>query len=108
MPLIHEDRLLPADPATRSVAKRLFAQVGELPIVAPHGHTEPRWYAENAPFPDPARLFVIPDHYIFRMLYSQGVKLEELGIARKDGGKSDHRICNFSDKDATIYDLVYG
>jgi glucuronate isomerase len=59
--------------------------VRDLPIVSPHGHTDPRWYAENAPFPDPARLFVTPDHYIFRMLYSQGVTLEEMGIPRKDG-----------------------
>jgi glucuronate isomerase len=83
--LIHEDRLFPADPSTRAVARRLFAHVRDLPIVSPHGHTDPRWYAENAPFPDPARLFVVPDHYIFRMLYSQGVRLENLGIRRRDG-----------------------
>ena len=58
--LIHEDRLLPADPATRAVARRLYGEVRDLPIVSPHGHTDPRWYAEDAPFPDPARLFVVP------------------------------------------------
>ncbi|HEX8165952.1 MAG TPA: glucuronate isomerase [Beijerinckiaceae bacterium] len=84
--IIHEDRLFPADPATRAVARRLYEPVRHLPIVSPHGHTDPRWYAENEPFPDPARLFVVPDHYIFRMLYSQGVRLEELGIRRRDGG----------------------
>ena len=84
-PLIYADRLFPADFATRAVARRLYAEVRDLPIVSPHGHTDPRWYAENAPFPDPARLFVTPDHYIFRMLYSQGVTLEEMGIPRKDG-----------------------
>jgi glucuronate isomerase len=84
--LIHEDRLFPADPSTRSVARRLYGHVRDLPIVSPHGHTDPRWYAENQAFPDPARLFVVPDHYIFRMLYSQGIPLEDLGIARKDGG----------------------
>src|SRR6185295_546616 len=63
----------------------LYAEVRDLPIVSPHGHTDPRWYAEDAPFPDPARLFVTPDHYIFRMLYSQGVALEDLGIPRRDG-----------------------
>ena len=83
--LIHEDRLLPADPATRAVAKRLFGQVRDLPIIAPHGHTDPRWYAENEPFPDPAQLLIVPDHYIFRMLYSQGVKLEDLGIPPLNG-----------------------
>src|ERR1041384_8045873 len=76
-PLIHIDRLFPADLASRTIARRLYADVRDLPIVSPHGHTDPRWYAENAPFADPARLFVIPDHYIFRMLYSQGVTLEE-------------------------------
>jgi glucuronate isomerase len=83
--LIHEDRLFPADPATRAVARRLYEHVQHLPIVSPHGHTDPRWYAENEPFPDPAGLFVVPDHYIFRMLYSQGVALEDLGIPRRDG-----------------------
>jgi glucuronate isomerase len=83
--LIHPDRLFPVDPAGREVARRLYAQVRDLPIVSPHGHTDPRWYAENEPFPDPATLFVIPDHYVFRMLYSQGILLEELGIPTKDG-----------------------
>ncbi|HEX2135391.1 MAG TPA: glucuronate isomerase [Microvirga sp.] len=83
--LIHEDRLFPADPSTRAIARRLYAEVRDLPIVSPHGHTDPRWYAEDRPFADPARLFVVPDHYIFRMLYSQGVRLEDLGIGRRDG-----------------------
>lgn len=85
MPL-HPDRLLPPDPATRAIARRLYDGVKALPIVSPHGHTDPAWYADNAPFPDPATLFVKPDHYIFRMLYSQGVKLEALGLERLDGG----------------------
>lgn len=80
------DRLFPADADTRAVARRLYAEVTSLPIVSPHGHTDPRWYAEDAPFPDPATLLIKPDHYIFRMLYSQGVRLEDLGIPRQDGG----------------------
>ena len=84
--LIHEDRLFPPDPSARGVARRLYEHVRDLPIVSPHGHTDPRWYAEDQPFADPARLFVVPDHYIFRMLYSQGVKLEDLGLRRRDGG----------------------
>jgi glucuronate isomerase len=87
MPLLHPDRLLPADSGTRAVARRLYEAVAHLPIVSPHGHTDPRWYADNEPFPDPATLFVKPDHYIFRMLFSQGVRLEELGIPRRDGGR---------------------
>ncbi len=84
MPL-HQDRLFPADPATRAVARQLFATVEKLPILSPHGHTDPRWYALNEAFPDPATLLIQPDHYIFRMLYSQGIALEALGIPRKDG-----------------------
>jgi glucuronate isomerase len=87
--LIHEDRLFPADPSTRGVARRLYEQVRDLAIVSPHGHTDPRWYAENQPFADPARLFVVPDHYIFRMLYSQGVKLQDLGVRPRDGGPAE-------------------
>ena len=86
MALLSEDRLLPADPATRSLARALYADVAGLPIVSPHGHTDPRWYAENEPFPDPAQLIVVPDHYVFRMLYSQGVPLERLGVPRAGGG----------------------
>jgi glucuronate isomerase len=86
MPLLHPDRLLPPDPDARAVARRLYEGVRGLPIVSPHGHTDPRWYAEDQAFRNPASLFVTPDHYVFRMLYSQGVPLEALGIPRRDGG----------------------
>ncbi|HEY0525290.1 MAG TPA: glucuronate isomerase [Stellaceae bacterium] len=84
--MLHPDRLLPSEPGVRSIARRLYESVAALPIISPHGHTDPRWYAENEPFPNPAALFVTPDHYLFRMLYSQGVPLEALGIPRRDGG----------------------
>ncbi len=84
--MLHEDRLFPSDQTQRAIARRLYAEVRDLPIVSPHGHTDPAWYAGNEPFPDPATLFVVPDHYVFRMLYSQGVPLEDLGIPRRDGG----------------------
>ena len=83
---LHPDRLLPADPETRAIARALYDGVRDLPIISPHGHTDPAWFAENQPFANPAALFIIPDHYVFRMLYSQGVRLEELGIPRLDGG----------------------
>ena len=83
---LHPDRLFPVEPSARAIAGRLYGAVASLPIVSPHGHTDPRWYAEDQPFPDPATLFVKPDHYIFRMLYSQGIRLEALGIPRQDGG----------------------
>ncbi|HWY21342.1 MAG TPA: glucuronate isomerase [Candidatus Acidoferrum sp.] len=80
--LIHQDRLFPVEPATRKIARTLYEQVTSLPIVSPHGHTQAAWFARNEPFPDPAQLFVQPDHYILRMLYSQGVSLEDLEIGQ--------------------------
>ena len=67
------------------MAAKLYETVRDLPILSPHGHTDPRWFAENKPFPNPAALFIQPDHYIFRMLYSQGISLESLGIPQVDG-----------------------
>jgi glucuronate isomerase len=81
--LLHEDRLFPADEKTRAIARRLYAGIKELPIVSPHGHTQAGWFARNEPFTDPVTLLVQPDHYIFRMLYSQGISLEELEISNK-------------------------
>ncbi len=78
--MLHKDRLFPADESTRALARRLYESVADLPIISPHGHTEARWFAQNAPFPNPTELLVIPDHYIYRMLYSQGIPLESLGI----------------------------
>ncbi len=84
MNLIHEDRLFPSDASTRELARRLYGSVAKLPIISPHGHTEARWFAEDQPFPDPARLLIVPDHYIYRMLYSQGVPLEQLGVGQAE------------------------
>jgi glucuronate isomerase len=78
--LLHEDRLFPADEGTRAIARRLYASIRALPIVSPHGHTQASWFARNTPFRDPVTLFVQPDHYVFRMLYSQGVPLDALEI----------------------------
>jgi glucuronate isomerase len=81
--LLHDERLFPADSSARGVAKALYAQIKNLPIISPHGHTQAAWFAQNSPFPDPATLFVQPDHYVFRMLYSQGISLDSLGIGKK-------------------------
>src|SRR5512136_2071520 len=89
-----EDRYLDPDPAQRRVAMELYRSVADVPIISPHGHVDPRLLAdENASFGTPADLFIIPDHYVFRMLYSQGIRLEDLGVPRKDGGpvEKDHR-----------------
>ena len=80
---LHADRLFPAEPAVRSIARELYAQVAGCPIVSPHGHCDPSWFADNAPFSDPTSLLVTPDHYLTRMLYSQGVPLTSLGIRAK-------------------------
>jgi glucuronate isomerase len=83
--VLHDDRLFPVEPKTRAIARQLYGSVKDLPLISPHGHTDPAWFAQNDPFPDPAQLFVVPDHYVFRMLYSQGVPLEKLGVATVDG-----------------------
>jgi glucuronate isomerase len=80
--LLHEDRLFPAEEKARKVAKALYAETRNLPLISPHGHTQAAWFAQNTPFPDPATLFVQPDHYVFRMLYSQGVSMDDLGIGK--------------------------
>ena len=77
---LHPDRLLPADPATRNIARELYAAVKDLPIVSPHGHTDPAWFATNQTFGNATDLLLVPDHYVFRMLYSQGVALADLGV----------------------------
>lgn len=84
--MLHPDRYFDANPIRRDIARSLYEKVADLPLVCPHGHVDPRLLAENERFPNPAALIVIPDHYIFRMLYSQGVPLEDLGIPRQDGG----------------------
>jgi glucuronate isomerase len=80
----HPDRLLPADPATRSVARELYASVRDLPILSPHGHVPARWLAEDAAFPDPTALLITPDHYLTRLLHARGVPLEDLGVGVAD------------------------
>ena len=83
---LHPDRLFSSEPSQRDLARALYATVKDLPIVSPHGHTNPQWYADNEAFTNASALFITPDHYVFRMLYSQGVRLEDLAIPRRDGG----------------------
>src|SRR5947209_20555750 len=78
--MLDPNRLFPSDPTARKIAQKLYETVRDLPIISPHGHTDPKWFAENKPFPNPAALLIQPDHYIFRMLYSQGVSLDSLGV----------------------------
>ena len=70
MALLDDNRLFPIDPMLRDRARALYNEVRDLPIISPHGHTDPKWFARNQTFQDPAELFVTPDHYVFRMLHS--------------------------------------
>src|SRR5881398_3752267 len=78
--LLDDDRLFPAEPALRSIARELYASVKDLPIISPHGHTDPAWFATNEPWTNAAELLLAPDHYLYRMLFSQGVALDMLGV----------------------------
>ena len=76
---LHPDRLLPADPTIRGIARQLYAAVRDLPIISPHGHVPPEWIAQDVPFGDPTSLLISPDHYVTRLLHANGVALESLG-----------------------------
>ena len=90
--VLHPDRLFPSDPAQRAIARRLYEAVRRLPIISPHGHTDPAWFAHDLPFSNPTELLLAPDHYVFRMLHSQGVALESLGVPSRAGAsKADPR-----------------
>jgi glucuronate isomerase len=90
---LNSNRFFDPDPTVRKIASQLYVSVKDLPIVSPHGHVNPKILAENQPFPNPTELILIPDHYIFRLLYSQGIPLESLGIPTIDGTvvETDHR-----------------
>jgi glucuronate isomerase len=81
----NEDTLFPAEPAARAVAQRLYREVADLPIISPHGHTDPQWFAQNEPFTNATELLLAPDHYLYRMLYSQGIDLDALGVGSRSG-----------------------
>jgi glucuronate isomerase len=78
---LHADRLFPSQPAVRALTRQLYEHVARLPIISPHGHTDPAWFADNAAFAGATELLLQPDHYVLRMLYSQGISLDRLGIA---------------------------
>ncbi len=83
------DRCFDPAPRQRDLARSLYEGVRDLPLVCPHGHVPPALLADDEPLGDPATLLVVPDHYVVRMLYSQGVAMEDLGLARRDGGASE-------------------
>ncbi len=77
---LHPDRLFPAEPQTRAVARKLYEQVKDLPIISPHGHVPPVWIADDIPFKNATDLLLTPDHYVNRILHGQGVDLSALGV----------------------------
>src|SRR5919206_3018309 len=83
--VLHEDRFFDPEPSVRRAARSLYEETRALPLVCPHGHVDPALLAEDAPFPEPTALLLIPDHYIFRMLYSRGIPMEALGVPTRDG-----------------------
>ena len=82
---LHPDRLFPASEPAHSIARELYPEVRDLPLICPHGHTDPAWFATNQRFSNPAALFLTPDHYVLRMLRSRGLSYDDLGVPRKDG-----------------------
>jgi len=88
---LHPDRLLPADPGVRAIARRLYAAVRELPVISPHGHVDPRLLLDDEPFRDPASLLVTPDHYVTRLLHASGVPLDALGVGQGPLGEEASR-----------------
>lgn len=92
-PSLNDYRFFDPNEKVRNIAFELYSNIKNLPIISPHGHVEPSLLANNNPFPDPSELIIIPDHYIFRMLYSQGIPLESLGVPTVDGTdvEKDHR-----------------
>ncbi|KAB1913165.1 glucuronate isomerase, partial [Micromonospora noduli] len=90
----HTDLLLPPEPGQRALARELYALAAEQPIISPHGHVDPALLAEDRPFPDPAQLLIVPDHYLTRMLLSQGVPPSDLGVPTRDGSpvETDGRV----------------
>lgn len=79
---LHPDRLFSSDEKQRAIARAIYQQIKDLPIVSPHGHTDPSWFADNENFSNAAELLIVPDHYVFRMLYSQGIDLKDLGVGQ--------------------------
>ena len=95
---LNADRLLPADPGVRALARQLYEHVQTLPIISPHGHVDAGVLLRNEAFADPATLLISPDHYVFRLLHAAGVSLDELGVGREGLSEAQaraawHRLC---------------
>lgn len=105
---LHKDRLFPAEEKIRETAREIYSSIKELPVISPHGHTDPSWYAGNINFKNPAELFIIPDHYLIRMLCSMGYSHAELGVPALDGTAYEKDPEKIWDIFAKNYYLFYG
>ncbi|TFD46882.1 glucuronate isomerase [Cryobacterium frigoriphilum] len=95
---LHPDRALPTEPTQRAIAREIYSSIRTLPIISMHGHIDAGAIRRNDAFGDPAELFIIPDHYLVRMLVSQGYRNSDLGVQPRDGAsgslvaETDHRL----------------
>lgn len=105
---LHPDRLFSSCPQQRAIARELYREVASLPIISPHGHTDPRWFADNKPFANASELLIQPDHYLLRMLYSQGVSLQELGISARGSSPVEADPARVWQRFADRYHLFLG
>jgi glucuronate isomerase len=105
---LHPDRFFDPDPSVRVVARSIYEETRDLPLICPHGHVEPSLLADDSPFPEPTALLIIPDHYIFRMLYSRGVSMESLGIPTHDGTAVETDPCAIWQRFGEHYHLFRG
>jgi glucuronate isomerase len=83
------DLMFATDPRHADMARELYAVARDLPLISPHGHVDPGILAGDRPFGDPARLLIVPDHYVTRMLLSQGIPPARLGVPRRDGAPTE-------------------
>ncbi|WP_395339227.1 glucuronate isomerase [Ningiella sp. W23] len=106
--VLNEDRLFPADASSRALCRRLYNEVKSLPIISPHGHTDPSWFADNHNFNDATSLLLLPDHYVLRMLYSQGISMQDLGLPSTDGSPYEQDPRKVWKRFASNYHLFHG
>ncbi|MFP6806197.1 MAG: glucuronate isomerase [Pseudomonadales bacterium] len=106
--ILHEDRLFSSNADERSIARTLYEGVKDLPIISPHGHTDPEWFSSNEAFSDPVSLLIQPDHYLLRVLYSRGIQMEALGISGIDGSQTATDMRSIWRLFAENYDLFLG
>jgi glucuronate isomerase len=105
---VHPDRLLPADPGVRRIARTLYDHTRGLPLISPHGHCDAASFADDVPIGDPAIELVTKDHYLVRMLYSQGVPMERVGVTPFDATTAEPDGRRIWQTLAEHYDLFRG